>query len=212
MSEVVKNRDILKEDLIEYYNRCLVFGTKCEYNNWGYTVKDDTIIGTKYHGKYTDNFVVADGIECLTAESFDKGKIDELDLNQVKYLSSNSFKEMVVTHIRGPELIWVGDGSLFKSQELKTFVADKVVEIGIDAFRKCDKLEKVSLKSVKAIQNTAFMDCDNLREISIPNVNYIGNLSFAGCTNLRDLTLKNGVIVSEGAFRWCKNLKQYILD
>lgn len=197
----------LKKDLIDYYNRCLAFSMECKYEDWKYTVKDDTIIAVKYCGEYLDEIKIPDGIECISEGSIQKKRIESLDLNQVKYLMTRSLSETCIRNIKAPELIWVSEGSAYECTELKSFKADKVIEIGIDAFRKCDNLENVSLKSVRFIENAAFMDCDNLKSVDIPNIRYLGSLSFAGCTSLKTIELKPGVVVSEGAFRWCHSLK-----
>lgn len=201
----------VKQELIDYYDRCLAFGVKCVYDNWEYKVVDNVIIGTKYLGDSTEHIDIVDWIECLCEDSLcdTANTLKSVNLNKVLYLDINTFAETRLESIIANELLFVGQCAFFNCRELKEFRADKLVSIGVDAFRKCVSLNEIHCDNVSNILSCAFMDCDSLKNAHIPNVLHIGNYAFAGCSSLSDIKLQDGVILSDGAFRWCDKLKKY---
>jgi hypothetical protein len=65
------------------------------------------------------------------------------------------------------------------------------VEIGEEAFYKCDGLESVSLPAATDIKSSAFRECFTLSEVNLPVATTIGNRAF-GFTGTTELTVTLG--------------------
>ena len=199
-----------KQELSDYYDRCMAMGAECVYEDWEYKVQEGLIVALKYIGEITEHLKVADWIDCLYCDSPNKVKsrLKTVDLNKVRYVDINTFAETYITSIKADELLYVGQCAFNTCTALREFKADKVVEVDVDAFRKCFNLREVNLPSVTKISSCAFMDCDNLKKADLRNVISIGNYAFAGCDSLEDVNVQDGVILSDAAFRWCSKLKR----
>lgn len=70
-------------------------------------------------------------------------------------------------------------------------------EIGIGAFWKCIKLQKLSIPDeVTRINSTAFGVCNALEQITLPrDLEYLGGYAFTYCANLKEVTIPEGVKV-----------------
>lgn len=91
----------------------------------------------------------------------------------------------------------------------------KVVSIGSNAFRDCDKLTSVSLpNSISLIGNGAFYGCTNLTDLIIPNsVTTIKDNAFNGCSSLTNMDIPNSVTdFRHSAFYNCTNLRSVRLS
>lgn len=70
-------------------------------------------------------------------------------------------------------------------------------EVGIGAFWKCIKLQKLSIPDeVTRINSTAFGVCNALEQITLPrDLEYLGGYAFTYCANLKKVTIPEGVKV-----------------
>jgi hypothetical protein len=205
---------MLRDELIEYYNRCVTFGLECRYDIWGYKVENNLVLLTDYYGKRVSELTIPDGIDGICSGAIDKLQycLKSLNLNDVKRLEVESLFDYSLEEIIAPNLEYIGEAGLKSCSSLTKFVGDKVIKLGVDAFRDCSKLSTVSLKNVLCIDNSAFYECSDLVEIDAPQVEYIGSYAFAGCDNLVDINLNAGTVICDGAFRWCKKLKVNVLE
>lgn len=83
------------------------------------------------------------------------------------------------------------------------------IEIGPNAFKYCDFLEKVVIEEgVTQIANSAFNGCVNLVEIVIPStLEKIGASAFKNCANLKDVYFSNKITnIGSKAFEGCEKL------
>lgn len=203
-----------RDELIEYYNRCITFGFNCVYEDWEYRVEDGIIYLTNYYGKIDDEFQILPGIDALSLDVLFDGhkKLKKLDLNDVSYLlKSENLQSFLLEEIIAPNLKVIENDGLLGCESLKSFVGNKVERVGINSFRDCSNLETVNLNEVLYLDNSSFMECSKLKNISIPKVEYIGPYAFAGCDELKDLSINDGTIVCDAAFRWCAKLKKNIM-
>lgn len=106
----------------------------------------------------------------------------------------------------------------------------KVMVIGADAFKDCDKLERVAIgdnitvigsnafenssisdieikKTIQVIGADAFRNCDKLTEIKIDSVQVVGADAFNDCDQLKKVEIESVQVVGADAFRGCDNLK-----
>lgn len=93
-------------------------------------------------------------------------------------------------------------------------VPEGVITIDSSAFKKCQKLKKVTLPStLTKISPYAFENCKALEEINIPeHVNFIGSYAFSGCESLQQIEIPYDVeIIQTGSFSKCKALKYVFL-
>lgn len=91
-----------------------------------------------------------------------------------------------------------------------TKVPPTVTTIGHDAFRQCQKLERIILpEGVKKIEYCAFKNCPNLKEVSLPNtLDSLGGDLFEGCMSLTSITIPRGVSkISSRVFSGCHTLQ-----
>lgn len=90
-----------------------------------------------------------------------------------------------------------------------------VSDIGKNAFKGCNKLQKVSLGSgVKVIGKSAFSGCKALKTVmGGKNITQIGDSAFKGCTKLSSITLsKKLTTIGSKAFYGCSSLKKITLE
>lgn len=204
---------MFRDELIDYYNRCITFGLPCIYENWEYKVENGLVYLTNYFGKVDEDFKILSGVDALSLDVLFDGckRLKKLDLNEVSYLlKSENLQSFLLEEIIAPNLKVIGDESLLGCESLKTFIGDKVEKVGINSFRDCSNLELVSLNEVLFLDNSSFMECSKLKNISIPKVEYIGSFAFAGCDELIDVSINDGTIIADAAFRWCGKLNKNI--
>ena len=89
-------------------------------------------------------------------------------------------------------------------------IIDGVTSIGINAFKKCINLTKITIPDgVMSIESRAFENCTNLTSITIPNgVTSISYEVFSGCKSLTNITIPDSVTsIEDYAFYKCASLK-----
>lgn len=87
--------------------------------------------------------------------------------------------------------------------------------IGKNAFKDCEKLEKVVLpKSLISLGNHCFENCVSLKEIRLPEfITAIGDNAFAGCKKLSSVIFpKELVRLGSNAFKGCNSLHEIELN
>lgn len=87
-------------------------------------------------------------------------------------------------------------------------IPSSVKYIGVEAFKGCTNLEKITFESGGAvvIDSNAFSGCTKLFTIDgAENIALIGSGAFKGCNKLNDITLGN-VTIKSNAFYGCSNL------
>lgn len=88
-----------------------------------------------------------------------------------------------------------------------------IEEIGRNAFRSCQRLEKVELPpTVQKIAGSAFADCASLRVVTLAEgLTQIDSAAFEGCTALTEIEIPATVdTIKNGAFQGCENLASVV--
>jgi hypothetical protein len=88
-------------------------------------------------------------------------------------------------------------------------VRNTVFEVGANAFRHCDFLERVTIaEGVTLIDKSAFNGCTRLADITIPStLTRIGASAFKNCTALTDVSFPGGITnIGSKAFEGCEKL------
>lgn len=104
---------------------------------------------------------------------------------------------------------YIGDGVFEEGKITSIFLPDSIVDIGKNAFEKCNKLESINIPaSVISIGENAFKSCSKLTDIVLPDsVVNIGNSAFEKCSKLKSINIPGSVVsVGENAFNGCKEL------
>lgn len=104
---------------------------------------------------------------------------------------------------------YIGDGVFEEGKITSIFLPNSIVDIGKNAFEKCNKLESINIPaSVISIGENAFKSCSKLTDIVLPDsVVNIGNSAFEKCSKLKSINIPASVIsVGENAFNGCKEL------
>jgi len=88
-----------------------------------------------------------------------------------------------------------------------------VIEIGENAFIRCEALKHVDLPSTLVRIGKCAFGGTSLRELNLPeNITELGPYSFARCVHLREVIFPNGIrSVKDGAFKCCKLLENVVL-
>ncbi len=99
-----------------------------------------------------------------------------------------------VKYIR--EFAFAGDRKLVKIGEsdgngnaVEGKLNKEAIVIGAQAFRKCEKLEKIDLDNVYAIGELAFEGCKSLKTVNLKNLRNTGNSVFQACENLTEVKM-----------------------
>jgi len=82
-------------------------------------------------------------------------------------------------------------------------------EIGISAFRNCEKLEDIIVPDgLRSLEIWAFSNCKSIQIINIPpNLKTIGQAAFLSCHSLTDIAFSEGLLkISQRAFSFCTSL------
>ena len=98
--------------------------------------------------------------------------------------------------------------------DITAVVVSGVKKVGINAFRECPALEKVTIGSgVAGVGDSAFRGCASLESISFSSsVTYIDKNAFQGCVSLPKVTIPNTLSRMEwGAFSDCSGLTSVTL-
>lgn len=93
--------------------------------------------------------------------------------------------------------------------EIPYKVRNTVFQVGSNAFKGCDFLERVTIADgVELIDNSAFNGCSKLTEITIPStLTKIGASAFKNCAGLTHVTFPGSVAnIGSRAFEGCVNL------
>ncbi len=88
-------------------------------------------------------------------------------------------------------------------------VRNTIFEVGANAFKHCDFLERVTIaEGVTLIDKSAFNGCTKLAEITIPTtLTRIGASAFKNCAALTHVTFPGGITnIGSKAFEGCENL------
>ena len=96
----------------------------------------------------------------------------------------------------------IANGAFEGSPVESVAMPETVTEIGLAAFKNCEKLEKITFKGdgLKKIMTSAFQDCSNLKEINIPSsVTFVGPNAFMG-TKVKDVKIPRYCKVAINAF------------
>lgn len=95
------------------------------------------------------------------------------------------------------EITWPANASSLPSYAFQDCVnlttvknLDKVLNVGVGAFKGCEKLQNVNLASCRVIGSNAFEGCASLTELSIAQtVSSIGERAFADCASLTSFNI-----------------------
>lgn len=152
-------------------------------------------------------------------------RLTRINLEDVKTVGDNCFKNTSLKEINLSQTISIGDFAFANCPSLKKIVFSKNLKrlgdfafcedtslvnchvtadtIGIGAFWGCKNLENLTLEEVSCIKTAAFMGCNALQQtLDIPlSVKVIESCAFAGCINLKRVIIDNpNIRISEDAF------------
>lgn len=93
-----------------------------------------------------------------------------IDLQNIRYVESEGFYNC-------SSLGWIGN-------------TEKLIDIGEQAFCKCESLREINLSAVENIGNYCFANCVQLQsKIQLNNVKEIGKSSFKGCELISEVCI-----------------------
>jgi len=105
---------------------------------------------------------------------------------------------------------YTGKGQTVPKDVVSVRFHPSVVEIEVEAFKNCTKLQEVVLNvGLEQIGQSAFERCNSLHSITLPStVTEIGDCVFYGCNNLREVVLNDGIKkFGNSIFVFCKSLR-----
>lgn len=127
-----------------------------------------------------------------------------IDKYMQKLISSLPTEAMRALHVENGVLVKCKDGSPSLT------IPAGVTEIGVAAFKNCEKLEKIEFgKELRLIKGEAFRGCKGLKEVRFNRqIRSVGDSVFRDCINLERVIVENGEIeIGERAFENCAKLK-----
>lgn len=202
--------DMLKQSLIEKYNRNIVFNIQSEYNDFVYEVYNNKLRILKYIGKKGEELVIPDVFDIIGSffyeNSLNLNDLIQLDMSNISILENYSFIGSNLQIVKGNFVREIGQESFSLCSDLKSLDIENVEIIHSGAFKSCQSLERINLLKLRILESYGFNECTNLRQANMPQLYFIGEWAFAGCDNLKNLPISNGAIIGEGCFRWCKKL------
>ncbi len=132
---------------------------------------------------YISKVIIPEGVEEIRKYAFyNCPKLEEVVLpTSVKYIREYAFaldKKLTT--------IGVSDG---KGNAVAGALHENVIVIGAQAFRKCEKLEKIDLSNVYALGERAFEGCASIKEVNLKNLRNTGANAFQNCTSLASVKM-----------------------
>jgi len=116
-----------------------------------------------------------------------------------------------VVHVRvHPSVTIIEDAFRGCNKLEEVELCDGLLEIGMNAFWKCEELKRISIPStVTVINHYAFFECKQLEEIELcEGLLRIGKGSFEECIRLKRISVPSTVtVVQENAFSGCSDLE-----
>lgn len=106
-------------------------------------------------------------------------------------------------------VVLIGDYAFSGCELTSVILPQSVTEIGMNAFKGCDKLIAINLpNSLKTINSSVFENCSSLISIDIPDsVTDLGVAAFQGCSSLASVKLSHSLTVLNSAmFAYCTSL------
>lgn len=126
----------------------------------------------------------------------------------IQAYSGKSVNIEIPEKIHLKKVVAIGDDA-FKRTDIKSVTIPKTVtEIGENAFKSCEKLEKVVLgEKMEVIGEKAFSDCPMLSEIKLPaSLEKLSAGAFLGCTSLKNIEVaEDGSFFFDGSVLYSKD-------
>ncbi len=98
---------------------------------------------------------------------------------------------------------------------------DKIIQVGVNSFANCSKIEEINLPNISIIPSSLFSDCISLRKFTInSSVDTIGEEAFQGCSALSMINSetpgtfiipKTVTWIGKGVFNGCSLIKSITL-
>lgn len=186
-------------------------------------IKSDFIIENgmlkKYRGSQT-NVIIPDNVSSISSNAFyGCNSLTSITIpdsvEEIGYRAFQNCKNLtsVIMHNRSTEvkaMAFLGCEGLadengfvivggvlhsYNGYDSEIIIPDRVITIGMEAFRSCSGLTSVAIPgSVTIIEERAFWECTNLTSITIPDgVRKIESMAFCGCTNLEFVFIPDSV-------------------
>lgn len=100
----------------------------------------------------------------------------------------------------------IGEYAFSNPNLTKVTLPSTITNIGINAFRQCEKLESINLpEGLLTIGDSAFYYCEKLENVDIPStVTSIGDYAFHWCTSLKSIVIPEGIKeIGRSTFQAC---------
>ncbi len=149
-------------------------------------------------------------------------EISSDDFKQLKEIKDGmqKYNDVKITCVQLPStLTIIPEKAFYEWNELEEIlIPASVKDIGIDAFRECNKLKTVTFEEnsqLKKIGHSAFRECNKLKTLIIPaSVLGIGEYAFKNCFNLTSVIFEdksNLIYIGHSAFIGCQKQRKIIL-
>ncbi len=160
--------------------------------------ESDTARIIRLTDKERKEYTIPSAINGFTVVSIGKDAFSALDSEKVYKISL-------------PETVTqVEEGAFLDCDGIKITVGGKLTAVGEQAFKNCDRLERITLaEGLTEISAEAFWGCSALRELRVPaTVRFIGENAMQDCGGLRSIQICEGIeSIGNSAFLGCNALK-----
>ena len=114
---------------------------------------------------------------------------------EIKYYSGADAEVEVPSTIDEKTVTSIGEYAFSNPNLTKVTLPSTITNIGINAFRQCEKLESINLpEGLLTIGEYAFHGCEKLETADIPStVTSIGDGAFCLCTSLKSIVIPEGI-------------------
>lgn len=184
----------LREEAIDYYNRCLLLGIKCIFNNYEiyYDYANDKLklISLLEETEIIDVINIFDEVcsNCLPLHNNVTKEIyfgDKLNLVAVLAFRGNYTLNKVV--FKTLERLVIEEQAFIDCYLLSDIIAENLVSIGDEAFYNCTSLKNINLSHVEEIGYECFYKCSSLVYLKLNSIKTLGYGSFKYCYNIKDV-------------------------
>lgn len=182
----------LREEAIDYYNRCLLLDIKCIFNNYeiyyDYTNDKLKLVSLLLEDEIINVINIFDEVcsNCIPLQNYVTKEIyfgDRLNfVDMLAFRGNYTLKKVVFKTL---EPLVIGEKAFIDCYLLTDIIADNLVSIGDEAFYNCTSLKNINLCHTEKIGYECFYNCTNLVYLKLNSIKTLGYASFKYCANLK---------------------------